>query len=112
MALGIEEALLAYTLYKMWRGGGGKGGGGGAKDAPWPKDKVPLTSEDKAAIAAQQAQHGAETTKFQAQLAEAKAKAGSDKAAQADIARKAKERQKALDDWKRDIEAAKRGEKR
>ena len=35
-----------------------------------------------------------------------------DKAAQADIARRAKERQKALDDWKRDIEAAKRGEKR
>lgn len=118
--IGVEAFMigaLAYLLYK----GGKKPPGSATKpsQATWPKEGAPpappippLTPDDKASIAQHEAQHGSETTKFQAQLAEARAKAGNDQAAQADINSKAAERQKALDDYKRDIESAKRGEGR
>ena len=117
MALGATDAILAGLAFLAWKWGkGAKGGGIGpktkAKDQPWPKEKVPLSTEDKESIKANEARLAAEKTKFEAQLAEAKAKAGKDKAAQADIARREAERRKALADWKADIERAKRGEGR
>lgn len=120
----VETAFILSLGYLLWKGGKKpplptppsekKGPGPTPAKTKWPAVDVPpppppLTPDDKQAIAAQEAQHGAETTKFQAQLAEAKAKAGNDKYAQNDIAKKAAARKKALDDWKRDIEAAKRG---
>jgi len=119
----MVETLFVGALVWLLHKGGKAAPGTATKPskAAWPKEGAPpaassplppLSPDDKASIAQHEAQHGSETTKFQAQLAEAKAKAGSDQAAQADIARRAAERQKALDDYKRDIEAAKRGEGR
>jgi hypothetical protein len=121
----VVEALfvgaLTWLLYKSGKGPKAPGTATKPSKAAWPKEGVapaaaapppPLSPDDKASIAQNEAQHGAETSKFQAEKALAVARAGQDKAAQADIARRAAERQKALDDWKRDIEAAKRGEGR
>lgn len=120
----VEAGIIASLVWLLWKGGrtAKKPTATKPSTAAWPKEgvppappgapAVPLSAEDKANIADAEARHAAETTKFQNELSQAKAKAAGDKYAQNEIAKKAKARQKALDDMRADIEAAKRGEGR
>jgi hypothetical protein len=124
----VIESLVLFAL--VWLIGGGaklgkKPGGGGIapeprppgpapgkpRDVPWPKEPSPAQAEkqDLAARAAEeQKRKNALQARLDADAQEAvnKAKAANDQEALADIARKKREKQKALDMMQEDINRA------
>lgn len=85
-------------------GGGGKGSATSPSNVPWPSQDL----QERAAV--EQLRHDGLQTQLDtdAQLAVNQAKAAGDKEGLAVIAQKKREKQKALDDMQRDIDAAKR----
>jgi hypothetical protein len=128
MMIGLTEAIIGGTLYLLWKGGVIKKQKEMAKPAKpatppvkpaavqWPTTEPPVVPPPIPAVLTEKsvAIHQAESDILQqrAQLdrevAEAKRRAGADKKAQADIARREAERRKALADYQADIERAKR----
>lgn len=123
------ESLILFALGWLIGGGakpGKKPGGGGIapepprapggappakpRDVPWPKEPAaPWPTQDLAERAAEeQKRKNALQAKLDADAQEAvnRAKAANDKEALADIARKKREKQKALDDMQADINRA------
>ena len=122
------ESLVLFALGWLIGGGvaklGKKPGGGGIapepprapgppakpRDVPWPKEPSPKAeAQDLAQRAAEeQKRKNALQARLDADAQEAvnKAKAANDHAALADIARKKREKQKALDDMQADINRA------
>jgi hypothetical protein len=120
----VNEAIvaaLAWLLYKSGKGGGGKAKGTTPAKASWPREGaapgeggyVPQEMPEDA-IKRHEAQAAAEQAKLDAQASVAYAKAGNDQQARSDIKARYRQKQKALDDYKRDIAQAKaqqRGDK-
>ena len=119
---GLDDALIAGLLWLLYKGGkDGKGKGTTPAKASWPGQGTPgepgafqqqELPED--AIKRHEAQAAAEQAKLDAQANEAYMKAGKDEKARADIKARYRAKQKALDDYRRDIAQAKarqRGDK-
>ena len=117
--LGVEEVMIAALAWLLYKGT--KGTAPTPAKAQWPSGTAPSKSGDyvpqelpEDAIKRHQAQAAAEQAKLDAQANEAYMKAGKDQQARADIKARYRAKQKALDDYKRDIAQAKaqqRGDK-